>query len=230
MGSTRLPGKVAMDIGGKSMLERVVDRARTIDGVDSVVVATSTEPSDRRIEELADSIGIPCFRGSENDVLDRYYQTARIHDADAVVRITADCPLLDTKVSSLTVNRFIEKKPDYCSNVITRTFPRGLDTEVFSREVLDVCHREAVEVADREHVTRFIYRQPEKFELLSIEDSIDNSKHRWTVDTGEDLELVRRIYQSFEDGASWGLDDVLGLFRKNPDWIFINSDVEQKLA
>ncbi len=233
MGSSRLPGKVAMDILGKTMLERVIDRALAIDHIDQVVVATSSKPADQRVASLAQKLGVPCFRGSESDVLDRYYQTAEAYRANAVVRITADCPLLDPQISSLVVRRFLEIRPDYCANTLERTFPRGLDTEVVSIQALETSHREATESPDREHVTRFIWRQPQKFTLLSVRGSDDNSNHRWTVDTPEDLEFVKKIYRHIlntphGERAFHGSDKILALLHKHPDWVDINASIEQK--
>ena len=134
MGSTRLPGKVAMDISGKTMLERVVERARGIDGVNEVVVATSTAASDDVLVGLCATIGSACFRGSEEDVLDRYLGAAHAYNAQIVVRVTSDCPLLDPAVSSVVVRRFIEEQPDYATNSLDPTYLRGMDTEVIPKE------------------------------------------------------------------------------------------------
>lgn len=227
MGSSRLPGKVAMKLGQKPMLARVLERAGAIKGVDSVVVATSTKPSDLTVVEIANKMGVEVFRGSEHDVLERYAQAAEEHDAEAIVRITADCPLLDPKMSSEVIRKFVEKKPDYCSNSLRRTFPRGLDTEIFTRRMLDLANQEATEQPDREHVTRFIWRQPQRFNLLSVEGEKDLSGHRWTVDTEQDFALVKKIYQELGEGE-WGLAEVLDVLKRNPIWISINADVKQK--
>ncbi|MDD5306754.1 MAG: glycosyltransferase family protein [Deltaproteobacteria bacterium] len=227
MGSTRLPGKVLMDIAGKTMIERVVERARRIAGVDDVVVATSLGTGDDTLVDLCVQRGYPYFRGDENDVLDRYLGAARQHRAEAVARVTADCPLLDPEVSATVVREFAEKSPEYASNTLERTYPRGLDTEVLPLEVLEIAGREAMEKADREHVTRFVWRQPHRFRLLSIRREVDQSRHRWTVDTVEDLALVRRLYNEFGKDE-FNTDEVLSLLAAHPDWVSINANVEQK--
>jgi len=228
MGSTRLPGKVAMDICGKSMLERVAERARYVEGIDKVVVATSNLPDDDRVEHLATRADVPCFRGSELDVLERYHQAAIAYRAEEIVRVTADCPLLDYNVSGLVVTRFRKEQPDYASNTLTRTYPRGLDTELLRMDVLDVAHREATEQLDREHVTRFIWTQPKRFTLCSILGATDHSDLRWTVDTHEDLELVNHIYN--ELGKSiFAMHEVISLLKDHPQWRTINAHIKQKI-
>lgn len=227
MGSTRLPGKVAMDICGQPMLARVVQRARAFAGVQEVVVATSTLPADQAVADIASDLGVSCVRGSEDDVLARYQLAAAKHGADAVVRITADCPLLDSVVSSRVIETFVTENPDYASNMVQRTYPRGLDTEIVSREALEIAHAEASEKFDREHVTLFVRRQPERFRQLHVHNDVDLSQHRWTVDAPEDLELVRRIYGVLGDKA-FGLEDVLEILDVHPDWSDLNRHVEQK--
>ncbi len=216
-----------MDICGKTMLERVVERARCIEGIAEVVVASSTSPADDHIAGLCARRGFAFFRGSEMDVLDRYFGAARAFNAQAVVRITSDCPLLDSSISSVVVKRFLGERPDYASNILDRTFPRGLDTEIMTRAVLELAWSEAVEQPDREHVTRFIWRQPGRFRLLSVSGDRDNSRYRWTVDTQEDLLLVRRIFGEFGE-SNFTTDDVLALMAANPSLAAINAKVEQK--
>lgn len=227
MGSTRLPGKVAMDLAGKPMLARVVERAREIENVSEVVVATSTLSGDEKIIEIAERIDVPVFRGSESDVLARYYDAALDYRAENVVRITADCPLLDPDVSGLVVSEFLKELPDYASNTIHRTYPRGLDTEILPMGVLEQAHREASDKPDREHVTRFVWSRPEKFNLLSVKGEKDYSSHRWTVDTPEDFELIQKIYAEL-GSRIFGINDVIELLQKNEGWLAINRHVEQK--
>jgi spore coat polysaccharide biosynthesis protein SpsF len=228
-GSTRLPGKVMLDIAGEPMLERVVERCRAVEGVDEIVVATTSAERDRPVAELASRIGVGCHRGSEDDVLERYVEAARRFRAEAIVRITADCPLLDPGVSSRVVARFSEESPDYASNVLRRTYPRGLDTEVITRTALEAAHDEAIERDDREHVTRFVWQRPQRFHLLSVEGEVDRSALRWTVDTAEDLQLVRLIYERLGHGA-FATAEVVELLEHNPEWAAINAHVEQRPA
>jgi spore coat polysaccharide biosynthesis protein SpsF len=227
MGSARLPGKVAMDIAGKSMLERVVERASLIQNVDRLFVATSHAIADDKVEHIAEKLGVSCHRGSESDVLRRYWEVAAAEGADDIVRITADCPLLDPEVSSLVLERYLTVRPDYASNTIERTYPRGLDTEVFSFSSLEQAHREATGLSDREHVTRFIWRQPNRFNLLNVKGSVDFSIHRWTVDQPRDLEFVRRIYQLLGENV-FGMNTLFDLLNRHPDLSRINTDHTHK--
>jgi spore coat polysaccharide biosynthesis protein SpsF len=224
LGSTRLPRKVLEPIAGRSMLDWVVSRARAVERVTQVVVATTA--ADHEIAAQSERLGVECVRGSEHDVLDRYAQAARASSADVVVRITADCPLLDPDVSSLVVRRFLSEQPDYASNGLVGSFPRGLDTEVFTREALEIAQREATRPYEREHVTPFLWQQPDRFRLLSIADTADHSDLRLTVDTADDLALVRAIHERL--GAAPSYPEILALFAREPALARINAHVEQK--
>lgn len=230
MGSSRLPGKVLQDLAGQPMLHRVVDRVGRAKTLDDVVVATTTRPDDDIIEQLCSANGWNCFRGSENDVLDRYYKAAVDSRAQVVVRITSDCPLIEPLIVDRVVQEFRDAQPnvDYTSNVVSlRTFPRGLDTEVLRFDVLERAWREDRNPAWREHVTPYIYRHPELFRIHCVTSDIDYSSMRWTVDTPEDLDFVRHIYNHFgHDDFSWY--EVLDLLGQNPSWLEINLHVEQK--
>ncbi|MEI9476447.1 MAG: glycosyltransferase family protein [Deltaproteobacteria bacterium] len=229
MGSTRLPGKVLSDLAGEPLLARVVNRTRRAQTLDQVLVATTTKPADEPIVRLCEVRGWPFFRGSEEDVLDRYYRAARDHVAEVVVRITSDCPLIEPAIIDWVVREFFEKGPlDYTSNTIPpRTFPRGLDVEVFTFAALERAWREDQNPAWREHVTPFLYRNPCKLRVHSVINPIDYSSMRWTVDTPEDLNFVRRIYECFgHDRFSW--QEVLNLLIQHPDLGEINRDIPQK--
>ncbi len=212
------------------MLSRVIRRLRRAQRVDEVMVATTTEPRDEALATFCAAQGIACFRGSENDVLDRYVQAARVAHADVVVRITSDCPLIDPQLVDEVVAHFLTREPaaDYVSNVVpVRNFPRGLDTEVIRFEALERAHREATDPASREHVTAYIYRHPETFRLEGYSGAEDHSAHRWTVDTPEDFALVEKIYAHFgHDEFSWR--EVLTLIEQNPEWSKLNAHIEQK--
>ncbi len=228
MGSTRLPGKVLMDIGGRSMLARVVERTRQSKCVDGTIVAATTNPQDEALVSECRNLAVPLFRGSEDDVLDRYYRAAIEHDADPVVRITSDCPLLDSQVVDQVVASFVETSPDYASNVTSRTFPLGLDVEVVSREALDRAWREADKSYERVHVTPYINRHPERFRLATVSAGQDYSGYRWTVDTPEDLAFVRAVYARLGRNGRFGWRDVLALVRREPGLIELNRGVRQK--
>ena len=216
-GSSRLPGKVLMDIAGHPMFSRVVQRTRQARMLTEVVLATSTEQRDEPLVTLAAQLDVPVFRGSEGDVLDRFVGAAQAFNADLVVRLTADCPLLDCAVIDRVVQVFQESKGiDYVSNTLERTYPRGLDTEVFAREALVRAHLEARSPYDREHVTPYIYRHPELFSLRNVIHSSDLSAYRLTVDEAADLEMVRQIYQHFQD-QKFSFVDVIHFLTENPE-------------
>ncbi len=229
-GSTRLPGKVLLDLCGQPVLARVVERTARAMSLNRVVVATTVEPADNAIAELCAARGWPCCRGSQDDVLDRYYRAAKERAADVVVRITSDCPLIDPEVIDLAVNEFFRLQPgcDYISNTEPpRPFPRGLDVEVFHFRALEESWREARQPACREHVTPFIYRHPEKFRLAPLLAERDFTDMRWTVDTPEDYALVRLIFEHFgHDRFGWR--DVLDLLQDHTDWLELNRNVRQK--
>ena len=227
MGSTRLPGKVLKSIGGETMLARTVRRTQRATLLDEVIIATTVEEADQAIVAESKRLGIKVFRGDEQDVLDRYYQAAKVHDAEVVVRITSDCPLIDPKIIDKVIGAFYLRKVDYASNSLVRTYPRGLDVEVMTFATLACAWNEAKESFERIHVTPYIYQNPCSFRLLSIATDTDYSGLRWTVDTLEDLELVRKIYQCFtSDEFSW--KDVLRLLTQNPELSAINSHIRQK--
>ena len=240
MGSTRLPGKVLADLGGCSMLARVCSRVARAATVDQVVVATTLEPDDQQIVDECWRLAVACFRGSEQDVLDRYYQAAEAYRADAVVRITADCPLIDPEVIDRVVSTFLKERDQallrpqegtrflFCSNTLERTWPRGLDTEVIGADALEHAWHEASEPHQRVHVTPYIYEHPESFELLSVTGPEDFSNGRWTVDWPEDLRFVRAVYGRLEDDETFSWRDVQQLLVREPALADLNRDVRQK--
>lgn len=230
MGSTRLPGKVLMKLAGQPMLGRVYRRAQRAATLDEVVVATTLCEEDQSIADFCHSRGWPCFRGSKDDVLDRFYRAAVEHNAFAVVRITADCPLIDPDVIDMVVRQFHEHQP-LVHHATTfqpqRSFPRGLDVEVTRMDALTQAWREARKPAWREHVTPYVYRRPDIFRVHNVLDDHDRSQLRWTVDTPKDWEFVSRIYDCFEDDFfSWR--DVLDVLKRHPTWAQINNEVEQE--
>jgi spore coat polysaccharide biosynthesis protein SpsF len=231
MGSTRLPGKVVLDLTGEPMLARVVNRTRQARTLGEVVVATTVQPADGAIVHLCAERGWPCFRGSEDDVLDRYYQAAVAHQVDVVVRITSDCPLIEPEIVDRVVREFLERQPqvDYACNVLPRrTFPRGLDMEVMRFDVLEQAWREDNDPAWREHVTPYIQRNPDLFRIHRVMNEVDYSHMRWTVDTPEDLAFVRCIYDHFgHDRFFWR--EVLAVLEQHPEWLEINRHVQQKV-
>jgi spore coat polysaccharide biosynthesis protein SpsF len=231
MGSGRLPGKVLLELAGEPMLSRVVSRVRRAERVEEVVVATTTLSADEEIARICAQHGWPCFRGSEDDVLDRYYQAAIVHQAEAVVRITADCPLIEPTIIDQVVRAFLKGQPglDYAANVLPpRTFPRGLDTEVMRFEALERAWREDRNPIWREHVTPYLYQTPNRFRMHAVTNPVDYSAMRWTVDTPQDLAFVRRLYEHFRhDRFSWR--EALAVLVAHPEWLDINRHIAQKV-
>ena len=230
MGSARLPGKVLRPVAGRPLLEFLVERLRRARRVDEILIATSTVAGDDAIAEWCARHGVRCVRGDETDVLARFELAAVEAGADVIARVTGDCPLLEPAVIDRVVERFAAGDVDYVSNVMTRTYPRGLDVEVFSRAALDAAFAEAREPAEREHVTPFLYRRPERFRLANVANDSDESRHRWTVDTEDDFELIRRMLESLHarHGFDFTLADALALIAEHPDWSRLNAHVEQK--
>jgi spore coat polysaccharide biosynthesis protein SpsF len=231
MTSTRLPGKVMKQVLGKPLLEYQLERLQRSKLADQIVIATTTNQTDKPIVELCNVLSVACFRGSEDDVLSRYYGAATAHQADVVVRVTSDCPLIDPQVIDRVIDYYLQNQSlyDYVSNSLERTYPRGMDTEVFSLSVLQEAFREAIAQPDREHVTPFIHLQPERYRLGHVTYSEDCSHHRWTVDTPEDFELIQRILKAlYTQNACFTLEECLSLLHQNSNWSLINSNIQQK--
>ena len=237
VGSTRLPAKVLRDLCGVTMLGRVIQRVQAAPGIDRVVVAIPHLEADRGLLPVIARYGADAFQGSQDDVLSRYCGAAERFDAATVVRITSDCPLLDPAVVGAMVAEFTRRRGggerlDYLSNTVERTFPRGLDAEVFTLAALREAHAEATELVEREHVTPFIYRHPERFALANhLNPAGDFSHLRWTVDTEEDFRFVRAVYQALlTTGQRFGQAEVLALLQRRPELIQINAHIQQKEA
>ena len=229
MTSTRLPGKVLTPIAGRPMLAWILDRLASVRDDVRVAVATSTGAADDPVVDLCSEMRIPVVRGSEHDVLDRYHQAASQLKADPIIRITSDCPLIDPATSRAVLELWEREHPDYASNTLERTFPRGLDTEVVSRSAIDAAWREATEPFEREHVTPFLYRRPERFRLANVANDRDEGGRRWTVDTPEDLEFVRAVFEALAaSGGSFDAPAVRRLLRERPELERINAGVAQK--
>jgi spore coat polysaccharide biosynthesis protein SpsF len=230
VGSTRLPGKVLRDIEGDTMLARVVHRLRRARLIDEVLVATSERAADDAVVQESRRCSVAAFRGDESDVLERYFRAAQFSRAEVIVRITSDCPLIDPEITDKTIRAFLDQRPDYASNVVHRTYPRGLDTEVMTMEALERAAQQARQPHEREHVTPYLYEHPAEFKILSVTGDRDYSQYRWTVDTAEDLELVRAIYARLSGQGKFGWRDVLTLLEREPQLAVINRAVVQKAA
>ena len=231
VGSTRLPKKVLKDICGKTVLEHDIERLKRVKNIDQVVIATTIEEKDIEIVKEANRLGVSCFRGSESDVLARYYYTAKEFNADVVVRVTSDCPLLDSEVTGNVIQYYLDnnEKYDYVSNTLERTFPRGLDTEVFSFKALEKAFNEADLESDREHVTPYIWRNSDIFRNFQYKRKNDYSDLRLTLDTEEDLKLIEEVYNElYSKKSDFNLNDIINLFIKRPELKLINAEIEQK--
>jgi spore coat polysaccharide biosynthesis protein SpsF len=256
MKSSRLPDKVMLDLNGKSMLERVIERVSQARRLNQVVVATTSGPDEDPIAELCARQGIACYRGSLKDVLDRYYHAALEFNAGVVVRITADCPLIDPGLIDETVSVLLGEgqpaavwKPqgdqvhyppasaegitwDFASTRLPppwlRTFPLGLDVEVCTFAALQRAWQEAREQYEREHVLPYLYDQPNRFRCVIADWKEDFSRFRWTVDTAEDLDMMRIVYKHLESKPNFTWLDVLDLFKQHPELSDINAGVHHK--
>jgi spore coat polysaccharide biosynthesis protein SpsF len=231
MTSTRLPGKVLKKVLDKSLLEYQIERLCRVKLADEIVIATTINETDEPIVQLCNSLSVHYFRGSEKDVLSRYYETAKAHQADVIVRVTSDCPLIDPEVIDRVIRFYIDHQTeyDYVCNFLERTYPCGMDTEVFSFKALKEAFLEATALPDREHVTPFIHRQPQRYSLASVNYFENQSHHRWTVDTPEDFELIKRIIEAIHPNLPYfTLRDCLNLLQNNPEWLTINAHIQQK--
>lgn len=228
MGSTRLPGKVLLEAAGKPLLVWHLERLAQVSQLDRIVVATTDSAADDVVADCAARMGVAVFRGSEDDVLDRYYQAARCFQAELVLRTTSDCPLLDPALVSAVLERWHQAGDlDYLSTATPQSYPRGMDCELFSFSTLHTAWCEGREADDREHVTPFVYRRPERFRLGRLEAGRPYQDYRLTVDTPEDLQLIRLILQAL-GAQAFTLDDIVQLLEQRPDWRECNAQVRHK--
>jgi spore coat polysaccharide biosynthesis protein SpsF len=230
MTSTRLPGKVLMDVAGRPMLAQQVRRLKQCELADEIVVATTSNVTDEPVVELARREGVGCFRGSEQDVVARYVGASRQAQASVVVRVTADCPLIDSVVVDQVIRELVDHPADcdYVSNVIQRTYPRGMDVEALFLDTLLRVDRLARSPLAREHVTMFIYSErPDLFLGRSVVDEEDNSALRWTVDTAQDLQLVRALYEALDLGTRRvPYRELVAYVRTRPDLMNMNAGIQ----
>ncbi|MBT3981948.1 MAG: glycosyltransferase family protein [Bacteriovoracaceae bacterium] len=228
MGSTRLPGKVLNPLEGIPLLEHVCRRIQSSKLSDLLVIATSIDPNNDPIDKLCDSLGIECFRGSEEDVLGRFYCAAVNHKPEYVVRITADCPLVDPEIIDHAINLISNGGYDYVSNTEPPTYPDGYDVEVFKFEALKKAHHGAEHKYQREHVTSYITENQALFKCHSFAAPEDLSHMRLTVDTSEDFEVIKLIYSSlYSKNHLFSYEEVVQFLKKNPQILELNSHFER---
>jgi len=227
MGSSRLPGKVLKPLAGVPVIRQVYSRVRRIPELDDVVVATTQSPKDDVLAAYCERERIPIFRGSEDDVLDRYYQVAGQLNADVVMRITADCPFIDPRVSYRVLRLLVDDPEcEYANNSLPRTFPDGLDTEVVRMETLARIWREVADPRYREHVTYYISSHPDRFRVRSVVSPVDYSHHRWTLDRPEDYEMLSRIAEELKRRGQFGyMEEILAILEEHPEIAAINRHI-----
>ena len=225
MGSTRFPGKILKKVMGRPLLQYQIERLKKVKNVTDVIIATTTNQRDNPIKELCEELHCSYFRGSESDVLLRYYEAAIKFDADYIVRVNSDCPVIDPSVIEEIVEYYSNHNElDYVSNILEKSYPVGLHTEVFSMEALRKANNDANTAIEREHVTPYIYRNPDIFKIFSYSIKNDLSKYRWTVDYPEDFELIRIIItELYPKKADFNMFDIIKLMSLDPNLININS-------
>ena len=228
-GSTRFPNKVFADIDGKPLLWHVVDRLKYAKRIDEIIVATTLNPKDNKIEKWCQTENVKCFRGSEDDVLNRYYCTSVEFPSDAIVRVTADDPFKEPEVIDRVINKLIDEKLDLATNNFPPSFPEGLDCEVFTFRVLELMEKSTNDAFEREHVTQYVYHHPEKFKIGNVVSDKQLSSYRWTIDNQEDYEMVKAVYERRKTGSAgiMLMDEILEILEENPDILTINAQVKR---
>ena len=231
MSSTRLPGKVMRPLSGEPMLGRQIERIRRAQLVDSLVVATSTDPADDVVADYVEGLGLPVVRGPLDDVLARFILVIDELEPDVVVRLTADCPLTSPRVIDAVIEQFLSADADYCSNTLQPTYPDGLDVEVVRPSALRAVAAVSTDVAEHEHVTLGVYRRPEQFVLSSVTSERDLSQLRWTVDTPEDFAFVEQVYGALvEQDPQFDVDEILHLLEERPALVRTSADEVRNAA
>jgi len=229
MGSTRLPGKVLKKLGEKTALEHVIERLSQVKRDNKIIVATSDKCEDDEISVLCHKINIDCFRGSENNVLDRFYQAAKKYGYDNIVRITGDCPMIDPEIVEKTILLYEQEKLDYATNVLPPTFPKGLDTEVFSFKSLERAWQETSDEKLREHVTVYFWQNPDLFKQKHLINDINLSTKRWVLDYDVDYKFLQEIFCKFYPRKKdFRMNDILEFLKANPELEKINEGIDRK--
>lgn len=228
-GSTRFPNKVFAIIDGKPLLWHVVNRLKYATKIDDIIVATTVSEKDDKIEKWCKENNVHCFRGSEENVLNRYYSASQAYPSDYVVRITADDPFKEPKVIDAVITKLIEEGYDHVTDNLPPSFPEGLDCEAFKKSALDRSEKEAETAFEREHVTQYIYHHPEIFKIGNVSNGVNLSYLRWTIDKDVDFEMVKAVY-AHRNPANKGIllmDEILEILKANPEIEKINSEVER---
>ena len=229
MGSSRLPGKVLRTIKGKTLLELYLNRVKQSSLIDKIVIATTTKSADDAIAQLAENIGVDCFRGSEDDLLDRFWQCAKRYNTDVVVRLTPDDPFVDYEVIDRAIRIFNKNQVDFVTNHFEPTYPEGLDVEIYSIGALERSWLEAKLLSEREHVFPYIQNHPDLFNIINFRQDLDHSRLRWTIDHDCDFEMTKIIYDYlYDDKPIFLQDDILSLLAKHPEIAEMNAHINRK--
>ena len=231
MASSRLPKKVLMEAAGKPLLEHMVERLKTVPSVNNIIIATTTNKDDNPVEDLANKLSIGCYRGSEANVLSRVLNATQKFGTDIIVQTTGDCPLIDPDIVEYVIQTYLSNQSDYTSNILERTFPIGMDVQVFSRSVLEDVARRTRNPEDLEHVSYYIYKNPDLYKLFNI--TAPSAQHdpelRLTLDTTEDFELIHSIFEAlYPHNKAFRLDDILTFLNANSELREINRHVSHK--
>ena len=228
-GSTRFPNKVFADVNGKPLIWHVVNRLTHAKTINKLVIATTINEKDDKIEKWCNENNVACYRGSENDVLNRYYSASVAFPSDIVVRITADDPFKEPAVIDAVVNKLINEGFDHVTNNFPPSWPEGLDCEAFTFAALEASEKSTNDAFEREHVTQYIYHNPDKFKIGNVASPKNLSYLRWTIDKEVDYEMVKAVY-AHRNPANTDillLDEILDILEKNPEIKEINSSVER---
>ena len=231
MTSSRLPGKVMKTICGKPVLELMIERLKRVTSINHIIIATTENSEDNLIVEMADRLGVYCFRGSEHNVLSRVLGAVQSFPTDIIVQTTGDCPLIDPEIIESVIQSYFKLKPDYCSNVLERTYPIGMDVQIFSKEILEDVAKQTKNLEDLEHVSCYIYKNPNLYNLQNVAASEEfcDPALRLTLDTEEDLKLITAIYNAlYPINNAFSLEDILKYLNQNSDLRMMNNDVEHK--
>lgn len=233
MASSRLPGKTMAPIMGRPILALLIERMKRAKLVNEIIVATTDRPEDWVIQEMAEFMGVRCFRGSNDDVLDRVLKANQQYGSDLIVEVTADCPLLDPILVDMVVQKALETGCDYVANNLKLTYPRGLDVRAFPTKTLAQVASITSDPADREHVSLYIYEHPDRYQVMNLESDLPQRWHgaRLTVDTPEDFQVVKTVFENlYPRDPTFGLSDIIAFLERRPELLEINRDIRQRAA
>lgn len=225
--SVRLPNKVLAMIENKPLIWCIIERLKKSVNVEQIILAVPSSKEDKKLMKIAEEHNILSFDGDENDVLSRFYYAAIKYNADPIIRITGDCPLVDPNLLDEIIEFYKKSEYDYVSNTLIPTYPDGLDIEIFSFKTLEIAFKEAKLKSEREHVTPYIYNNPKKFYLYNYKNILDQSNYRWCVDEQPDLELIRLIYSNFKPKFIFPFRDVIKFIESNPRISKINEKIKR---